>query len=120
MYIFCPDKMGSTYATIFAAINDKLSELGLQLSADYFMADFEVALRSATQNAFPSIQIKGCHFHYAKSVWKFVQNNGHKSTFSTDSNFATFIKIAIGMAFVPLGRLQDGLDLLYEIGISLP
>ena len=112
--------MGSTYATIFAAINDKLSELGLDLNADYFMADFVLALRSAIQNAFPSIQIKGCHFHYAKSVWKFVQNNGHKSTLSMDSNFATFIKIAIGMAFVPLGRLQDGLDLLYEIGISLP
>ena len=41
MYIFCLNKTGSTYTTIFSAIKDKLTEEGLQLSAQYFMADLQ-------------------------------------------------------------------------------
>ena len=67
----------------------------------YFMADFEIALRTAIQNAFPNIEMKGCHFHYAQCIWKFVLDTGHKMSFSNSSEFATFVKCAIGMAFVP-------------------
>ena len=43
IYCFCPEKQDSTCTTIFAAIKEKLSEIGLELSAEYFMATFWVS-----------------------------------------------------------------------------
>ena len=64
--------------------------------------------------------MKGCHFHYGQSIWKFVMDHGQKSSFSKYIEFATFIKCNIGLAFVPLDRLQEGLDVLYNLAIKLP
>ena len=36
-------------------------------------ADFELALRSAIQNAFPIIEMKGSPFNYTQCLWKFVK-----------------------------------------------
>ena len=36
----------------------------------------KLALTSAIQNAFPNIEMKGCHFHYAQCLWKFVMDSG--------------------------------------------
>ena len=47
-------------------------------------------------------------------------DNGQKSSFSKCIEFATFIKCAIGLAFVPLDRLQEGLDIIYNQAIKLP
>ena len=46
--------------------------------------------------------------------------NGFKTHFSSDIQFATFIKCAIGLSFIPLDRLQEGLDILHELGVALP
>ena len=47
-------------------------------------------------------------------------DHGQKSSFSKYIEFATFIKCNIGLPFVPLDRLQEGLDVLYNLAIKLP
>ena len=47
-------------------------------------------------------------------------DNGFKTQFSKCIEFATFIKCAIGLAFIPLDQLQEGLDILYNLGTKLP
>ena len=91
MFIFSPDKQGSTYEMIFDTLKHCLSDLGLELSSEYCMADFEIALRTAFSRSFPEIPMKGCHFHYGQSIWKFVMDNGQKSSFSKCIEFATHI-----------------------------
>ena len=43
--------------------------------------------------------------------------NGHKTTFSNSKDFAACIKWIIGMSFILLDRLQDGLDVLFDLGV---
>ena len=103
MYLFC-----------HCCIKDGLSKLSLELSGNYFTADFELTLRSAIENTFPNIEMKGWNFHFAPCIWKFVIDNDHNTNFSTSSELAKFIKCAIGMAFVHLVPFQDGLDMFYD------
>ena len=66
IYIYCPDKIESTYENIFGAIKSRLKDLGLSLNADYWQCDFELAIRSALEKTWKDITVKGCHFHYGK------------------------------------------------------
>ena len=56
----------------------------------------------------------------AQAIWRFVMQKGFKTHFSYDIRFATFIKCAIGLSFIPLDRIQDGLDVLHGLGVALP
>lgn len=42
IFIFCSDKQGSTYEMIFDSLKNTLSDLGLEMSAEYCMADFKI------------------------------------------------------------------------------
>ena len=98
---FCPNKQGITYVTFFSTIKDKLSKLGLEI-----------------KDTFLNIELKGCHFHLNWWIWIFVMDNDHRTWFSNSSEFTTFIKCAIGMAFSPLVWFQDGLDVMYDLGVN--
>ena len=40
---------------------------GLKLSAEYFMSDFEIAIRDSFVNHFPQNEAKSCAFHFTKA-----------------------------------------------------
>lgn len=102
-----------------------MSEQGMPktFAAEYCMADWEKALRDALEQVFgkgggSGIEIKGCHFHFAKCLFKRVIKAGLKNYYSnskkarkrrlensttptekskeTGEEFATFIRAAIG------------------------
>ena len=81
---FCllPDKKRQSYDTMFSLLKEALECRGLQLSAEYFMSDFEIAIRDSFVNHFPGIKAKGCAFHFAKAIISKVKSNGFKSDFS--------------------------------------
>ena len=49
-------------------LKEALQRLDLELAAEYFMSDFEYAIRDAFQSTFRDIEVKGCVFHYTKSI----------------------------------------------------
>ena len=61
MYIWCPDKVTTTYTLVFGTIKTLLDDLGLKLEATYFMFDFEIGLRTAFHLVWSGILIKGTH-----------------------------------------------------------
>ena len=101
-----------------------MSEKGMPktFAAEYCICDWEKALRDALEEVFgkkdggSGIEIKGCHFHFAKCLFKRVISAGLKNYYSnskkarkrrvensttekskeTGEEFATFIRATIG------------------------
>ena len=117
------DKSKKTYIACFQGIKDYMSEKDMPktFAAEYCMADWEKALRDALEQVFgkgggSGIEIKGCHFHFAKCLFKRVIKAGLKNYYSnskkarkhrlenssnekskeTGEEFATFLRAAIG------------------------
>ena len=67
-FILLPDKKRESYDTMFSMLEEALESRGLKLSAQYFMSDFEVAIRDSFTSHFPEVTPKGCLFHYSKAV----------------------------------------------------
>ena len=60
----------------------------------------------------------GCYFHYAKCIWNRVLKAGLKAQYSQSKHkstlFATFVRCAISMPFVPLKDLDDAFGILEQ------
>ena len=75
-FSFLPDKCRRSYDDVFNGLASALKKRDLELSAEYFMADFETNIRDSFTNVFPEISVKGCQFYFAKSIWSFVKKSG--------------------------------------------
>ena len=121
VYIWCPNKEGTTYDFAFGMLKALLDERGLELKALYFMCDFEQALRDAFLRVFFWLLLKGCHFHYGQSLWKFVVANGLKVQYSEMGNedLAELIRLAMSLAFVRLDLFGEAYEILEEAAENL-
>ena len=86
MFALLPDKRQTTYEDMFGIIKDCLNSRHLELSAEWFMSDFEVGIRNGFSLHFPEVTVKGCHFHMAKAFWKRVVNKGFKTVYIDSKN----------------------------------
>ena len=59
-----PDKMRISYSEAFSLFREALETRGLTLSSEWFMSDFEVAIKQEFINQFPMVKPKGCSFHF--------------------------------------------------------
>ena len=67
LFALLPDKATVSYEAVFKNIKQFLTSLEIpNLTAEYAMADFELALRNAWVNVFPDIPLQNCMFHYDK------------------------------------------------------
>ena len=110
-FAILPDKKQSTYKALFELVNQNLNRINEKLAAEFFMCDFEIGIRSSFREIWPEITLKGCHFHYAKCIWKQVVNAGLKEEYSKkkdNEELVELIAAAIGMAYVPLEELKVG------------
>ena len=69
---FCllPNKKKESYKAMFGLLKEALETLGKELSAAYFMLDFELAIRNAFTGTFQGIEANGCD--YSKGCQKWV------------------------------------------------
>ena len=91
----------------------------MELSAEFFMSDFEVGIRDAFLTTFPGIKAKGCSFHFSKEILSKVGKSGFKSDYQSSPEFGSFIRAIFGLAYVPLSRLAEGVRNLYILAKKL-
>ena len=105
---------------MFSMLKEALGSRGLELSAQYFMSDFEVAIRNSFTSHFPDVTPKGCLFHFSKAILSKVSKSGFKSDYSkTSPQFGSFIRAILGLGYVPLYRFKEALRNLYVIAKRL-
>ena len=108
-----PDKQSDTYVRFFAmvwAYNDN-NNLPNNFANQYFMTDFEVAIRDGFRLFWPDINLLGCYFHFSQLIWKRVKQNGFQTTYETDEDFHAFVRRLASLPFVKSGDLDKGFDI---------
>ena len=117
-YAMLPDKTRDSYNSLFSMLKECLSRRGLIMSAQFFMSDFELNIKNSFMEFFPQTEVKGCVFHFAKAVVGQVHKRGFKQDFSDvrkNGAFCGFIRAILGLPYVPLERLKEGIRNLYII-----
>ena len=104
---------------MFGMLKEALETLGKELSAAYFMSDFELAIRDAFTETFQGIEAKGCAFHYSKAVLSKVARSGFKGDYQSSPEFACLVRAIFGLAYVPLARLAEAVRNLYILAKKL-
>lgn len=97
VYALLPNKTAHIYRLTLNA----LKELQSDLNPKQIMIDFEVGFITACKKVFPKAEIKGCHFHYAQSIWRNIQAHGLQKAYRRDENCAHHLKMLISISFVP-------------------
>ena len=109
-FFLLPDKTKDSYLLMFDMLKEALTIRNLEPAANYFMSDFEVAIRDSFMEMFPGIDIKSCVFHWSKLIISKVASKGFKSDYSDPKNngkFVAFILGILGLPYVPLNRFKE-------------
>ena len=114
-----PDKKKESYVCMFSLLKKALEAESLELSAEYFMSDFEVAIRDSFLSTFQGVEAKGCAFHFAKAILSKVSKSGFKRDYQQCPDFSAFIRATLGLAYVPLARLTEAVRNLYILAKKL-
>ena len=135
-FAYLPNKKKETYVAVFNSLKKYLISQGPRkwpVAASFAMCDWELALRDALTEVFGGVDIKGCHFHYAKALFQKVVKSGLKSYYSRSKKcllnpkkkdkkgeaFSIFIRASIGMAYLPVKKLDKGFEILEELALDL-
>ena len=89
MFGLLPDKSEDSYTRFFGmlwAYNDK-NDLPNNFQNEFFMCDFEQAIRSSFLLYWPYVRVLGCYFHFSQRVLKRVQKNGFQVIYEKDDKF---------------------------------
>lgn len=110
LYVLLPDKKEATYNKMFQA----LKFLKFDLCPKSFTTDFEKAAMNSIKNEFPSTEIHGCFFHFSQAVWRKIQNYGLTIKYIVDVNFALQVRKLIALAFIPIDKVVNYFEVLWE------
>ena len=110
VYALLPNKQRQTYLTLFR----RLLALNPRLNPRSFLIDYEQAARSAIEEVFPQVSLKGCFYHLSQSIYRKVQEEGLQVPYQSDDHLALKIRMLAGLAFVPMHRVVDDFETLLQ------
>ncbi|XP_018494115.1 uncharacterized protein LOC108863913 [Galendromus occidentalis] len=105
-YFLLPDKTKETYRRMFVLLKNRANAVGATLSPSLFQVDFEVAVLKAIEDEFPLANRKGCHFHFAQSIWRKVQQLGLAPHYA-EPGVKRLVRSCTALGLVPLDRIED-------------
>lgn len=114
VYALTNRKSQETYSIIFEHLKEAAGNSGLRISAEYFLADFELATLNAFAASFPHIQRHGCLFHHSQAIWRFaVQQCSLKVPYSNDQDMRDAIHCLLALPFVPVADVEETFQIIY-------
>lgn len=119
VFVLCSRKTEETYRIIFTHLKEHARRLGLRLSPERVVVDFEMASMNAIKEIFPDAEVFGCLFHFSQSVWRKVASLGLQSIYDDrmhrlHKEVRESVATLLGLPFLPLTDLVDVFVSLYE------
>lgn len=106
VYALLPNKSRETYNRFFTVIKEALQDLNITLQPPRVLVDFEGALLQSVRLHFPGADVKGCFFHFAQCLWRWVQTHGHVVMYRENEEFRTLVKHSAALAFLPPANVR--------------
>jgi len=107
VYALLSDKTSETYYIFFSRVRDAMAGLKLVFNPSNIMSDFESGLIETVKFVLPSATHLGCHFHFAQSIWRKVQDLGLVIDYTENNVIRTFIQQSIALAFIPITEVAN-------------
>ncbi|XP_042146110.1 uncharacterized protein LOC121835725 [Ixodes scapularis] len=108
VYCLLPNKREATYkrATrmLLEAIDDATSSTR---QVHTIVIDFEKAEENAFRECIPDVDVHGCLFHFAQSIWRRIQELGMHTRFIDDSSYHLIVKKFIALCFCDVFDVCD-------------
>ena len=82
------------------------------LNIRLIVSDFETAVITSVQNAFPGARVGGCYFHFVQSLWRHVQNNGLSTIYNNNNQVHIFLNHCFALGFVPPANVVNSFSTL--------
>ena len=95
-YLLLPDKRGHTYQHVLQVLKDVTDHSPTSISID-----FEQAAMTAIRSVFPAAVIKGCVFHWKKSLFANVGGKGCLKLFHENEHFQVGLDLIYTLSMVP-------------------
>ena len=77
-YILMQRRTYEAYDEVLGQLKRIAQSYGIELAPLVCLTDFERAARKALKFHFPSVQLRGCYFHFKQAVGRWIFNNGYK------------------------------------------
>jgi hypothetical protein len=74
VWAFMKRRREKDYLAVFNALKNAANSFGFDLTPKTVMIDFEKAASNAFEKTFPDILVKGCLWHFGRSIFKYVFN----------------------------------------------
>jgi hypothetical protein len=96
IFALLPDKEGKTYQHLWNVIKSQVEfEEGLPVTV---MSDFEKAVLNTMEKAFPSANVRSCHFHHKQAIQRNIQTKGLQVLLNNSTKFMYFVKMLYGLS----------------------
>lgn len=102
LHILMQAKSQALYTAIFAKVRSAFP----QFMPEFGMGDFELASANAFRAIWPSISIRGCAFHFAKSLFARIQKEGLVRLFKRDQAFKTWARMTMSLVYLPADAIE--------------
>lgn len=84
------------------------------------MLDFEKAAQSGFKFHWPSINLRGCAFHFAQAVWRNFTSFGLKPKYSEDFSLKIWFKKIFALYLIPADQVENILERLIDEAPDYP
>lgn len=113
VYAFMEHKTEQLYREFFQCLFEECEKLGVTADPEKIVTDFEKAPMTAVKRIFGEhVRTQGCFFHLCQSTWRKIQELGLVTRYKTDSDFRDFAGMVDALAFLPMERVEDGMEYL--------
>lgn len=111
--VIMSSKSKLAYDEFFYELCHICCEWQIDLSPKRIISDFEVASVASAKFFFPSVDFKGCLFHFGQIIWRRVQHERLASKYGINEEFSLSIRKLKSLAFVPEGDVLRYFTSLY-------
>ena len=66
----------------------------------------------AVREVFPTMEVKGCAFHWSQAVWWHVQHVGLSKTYRRRQSMHSFVLMLLSIQFLPTAHMRRAFDRL--------
>ena len=104
--LFCILMVGKSFADYFAVFS-AVVELMPDFDPTKGIADFEAASRSAAEQIWANLLVRGCFSHYCRAVFKNLQKKGLSGLYSSNKEFRTWAKKIMAIPLLPANLIPE-------------
>ena len=102
LFVLMSRRMKDNYINILEYLKRKLTRISVQC----VVMDFEQAVWGAFRSVFPSINLRGCSFHWGQTVWRKIQDVGLAPAYRERRNTHKYLRELLCLLFLPHQHIQ--------------